>query len=295
MPLVVAQLSAQARRRGNRVPGRRGDQVGPHPLEGRPHDDRHVLLLDLHDTGESGGEGLHGLDLADQAPARATRHPGVDDDPVVAELDDRRRGGGEPVHLLGGEGLSVQGELPLEGEHRIGSEQPGHQRVVVLARRQDGAGGELATETARPEHRYAARLQRRDAVLQQAGELITIERDRIGDPGLEQALQHRPGVGRGPQRDRGVGPRPVSEAVARVRTGLGPQQGRVCDMGSVSFVVNLEDQPAGPVDQLLLVGLDPQRQRDQVWPVILASGSGAARPTGAGAPRSSPWWRARPS
>jgi hypothetical protein len=71
----------------------------------------------------------------------------------------------------------------------------------------------------------------------------------------------------------GVGAGTVTEAVARVRAGLRPQLGGIADVERVLLVVDLEDQPHRAGHELLLVGLDTQRDAHQLGPVL-----GRARP-----------------
>ena len=69
-------------------------------------------------------------------------------------------------------------------------------------------------------------------------------------------------LGRTAQRDRGMGARPVAEAVL-LRVG-GPQHRGVAEVQGVLLVVDLEDQPHRAGDQLILVGLHPQRDPHQL-------------------------------
>ena len=82
-------------------------------------------------------------------------------------------------------------------------------------------------------------------------------------------------AGRGPARRR---PRSAArwrrgcgrsaEAVAGLRTGLGQQLGRVGEVGGVVDGMDLQHQAYGAGDQLLLVGLDAERDGHQVRPVV---------------------------
>ena len=138
--------------------------------------------------------------------------------------------------------------------------------------------GDVAVEVARPEHVDPGLLEGGDAGVEQADELVGVEGQLVGHAQLEEPLEHRPGVGGGSQRDAGVGARPVAEAVAGVETGLGPQHGGVADVGGVLGGVDLEDDAYGAGDQLLLVGLDPQRDRDELGPVVTRPRAGPGDP-----------------
>ncbi len=164
----------------------------------------------------------------------------------------------------------MEGDLPVELEQRVGVEHPLGQLALAGAGRavEHGRRGQVASEAARPQHVDPALAQGADAGLEQAHQLVGVERDLVGHPQLEQAVEHRPGVGCGPERDRRVGPRPVAEAVAGLRARLGPQLGGLADVEGVLLVVHLEHQSHGAGDQLLLVGLDPQRDPHELGPVV---------------------------
>ena len=134
--------------------------------------------------------------------------------------------GGELVHLLLGEGVTVHRQLPAEAEQLALAEEC-RSRSWGLALSDIGrdrsstvAGGELATEAPRPEDVDAAADQGGDAVLEQAGELDAVERDLVGDPQLEQPVEHGPGLGRrrGVRSQRGSAPGRRSRARVRRRS-----------------------------------------------------------------------------
>ena len=119
---------------------------------------------------------------------------------------------GELVHLLLGQRVAVQGELPVEGEQRVRAEQPVVQRLLARCRRgaavEHRRGGQVAAQAARPQHVDAARGQRRDAVVEQADQLVGVEGDLVGDPQLEQPVERpaRPRPRRAARCWRGCGP-----------------------------------------------------------------------------------------
>ncbi|UUZ61944.1 hypothetical protein [Nocardioides sp. B-3] len=57
-------------------------------------------LLNPDDVGQRGRQRGGWLDRADHSTLGALEHRRVDDGPVVVDLDDRRCGPGELVHLL---------------------------------------------------------------------------------------------------------------------------------------------------------------------------------------------------
>ena len=311
--LVAPQLGPQPRRRVDGLALGGGADPLAHPLQRRADD--HLLLdgagavarVDLHDAGERGGQRLGRADRAQQALAGAARDGRVDDDPLAAQPEHRRGRGRELLHLLLRERVAVEGDLPAEGEERVGREQPRLQgllplgpggglppvlRVAGVRRVEHGPGRQVPSERSRPEHVDPARPQRLDPVLEQVADLVAVELDLVGHGQLEEPVEHRPRLRRRPQRDHGVGARPAAEAVprpaslrvvrlARVR----PQVHRVGDVGGVALVVDLEHEPHGPGGQLPLVGLHAQREGHEVGQVGVGGGAGraAAVPLEAGA------------
>ena len=274
--LVVAQRAVQPRRRVDRLAGGRGLEPVAHRQQAGADDDLLLDVVDLDGAGQRRGDGLDRGGVADQPLLGLAGDGRVDDGPVVAQLEDRGGGAGELVHLLLAERLAVQRDLPAEGEDGVGREQAGLQRLLVepagRSRRrtpvEDRAGAQVATQAARPEHVDPALLEGADPVVEQADQLVGVEGDLVGDPQLEQPLEDRPGLGGATQRDAGVGAGPAAEAVAGARAGLGPEQGGVADVERVLLVVHLEHQAHRPGDQLLLVGLDPQREGHQLGQVL---------------------------
>ncbi len=122
--------------------------------------------------------------------------------------------------------------------------------------------GQVAPQASGPQHIDAAGLERADAGLQETRDLLAVESDLVGDPELEQPVQHRPGLRRATQRDAGMGARPVTEAMARLR--VGPEQGGLAEVQRVLLVVHLRHEAYRARDQLLLVGLHAQRDPDQL-------------------------------
>ena len=110
--------------------------------------------------------------------------------------------------------------------------------------------------------------QRLRAVVEQREDLVGVEGQLVGHPQVEHPVQDRPRLGRRAERDRRVGPGAVAEAVRGVGAGLGPQQGRVGEVGGVVRGVHLQHESYGAGDQLLLVGLDAERDRDELGPVV---------------------------
>ena len=250
--------------------------------EARPDDRLVGRVLDVDDTGERRRQRLDRGDGADQPLAGALDHRGVDRDPVVAQLDDRAGGAGQLVHLLVAQLLAVQRELPLEAEQRLRPEEAVLQGLLAGAGRGTSAQldplGDLAVEVLRPHDRMARLGQRRGATVEEREDLVGVEGDLVGDPQVEQPVEDRPGVGRGAQRDGGVGARPLAEAVGGLRTGLGPQLGGVGEVGGVVDGVDLQHQAYVAGDQLLLVGLDAERDGHQVRPVVASARTDAGDP-----------------
>ena len=123
--------------------------------------------------------------------------------------------------------------------------------VAVL---EGGAGRQVTAQAARPQHVDADATQRCDPVVEEGDQLVGVEADLVGHAQLEEAVEHRPGLGGRAQRDGGVGAGALVEPVVVGRPG--PQQGRVAQVERVELVVDLEHQPHGPGGQLLLVGFD---------------------------------------
>ncbi len=277
LALVVAQGGLQGRGHVDGVAGGRGQHLVA-DREQAGSDDRFVVdVLDVDDPGQGRGERLDGGDRADQSLAGALDHTGVDRDPVVAQPDDRAGRAGQLVHLLGRELLAVEGELPLEAEQGLGSEEAVLQQLLAriggTAATELDALGDLAVEVLRPHHRMAGIGQRRRPAVEQREDLVGVEHDLVGDAQVEQAVEHGPRVRGRPQRDRGMGAGAVAEAVARARTALGPERGRVGDVGGVVDGVHLHDQPQRAGDQLLLVGLDAEGDGHQVRQVVAPPGT----------------------
>ena len=138
----------------------------------------------------------------------------------------RREGRGrlrEPVHLLGREQVAVDRELPVEGEEGLGAE--GSARPGALAR--SGSSG-------RSRHAVQDRGRRQvapqapgqststpaawvaHADVEQADDLVGVQADLVGDPHLQQPVQHRP---RRPRRSaivawvRARSPKPCSSGI----------------------------------------------------------------------------------
>ena len=191
---------------------------------------------------------------------------------MTVQLPRSRRSGaalrGQLVHLLVGERVAVHRELPAEAEELALAEDAGAELGLALRHRpgpvEHRARGQLTAQAPRPQHVDPPGRQGGDAVLEQALELVAVERDLVGDPQLEQPVEHGPGLRRPAQRDRGMGPRPVAEAVLGLGLVGGPQHRGVAEVQGVLLVVDLEHQSHRPGDQLLLVGLHPQRDPYQL-------------------------------
>ena len=278
--LVVAQRGLQRRRRLDGLAGRSGAQLLADLQQRGPDDHLGGLVLpQRRDAAERSGDGLGRLDVAHQPLAGLARDGRVDHAPGAAQLDHRRGGGGEGVHLLGRQRVAVEGDLPLEGEDRVGGQQTGLQRRLTGATAarlgvEHRGGRQVAPQAARPQHVDTALGQRRHAVLQQAGDLLGLQADLVGHPQRQQPVEHRPRLGRRPQRDGRVGAGAVTEPV--VLGVVEPQRGGVGHVQGVALVVDLQHQPHRARDQLLLVGLHAQRDRDEVREVAAAADLGDA-------------------
>ena len=271
VPLVVAQGRHQSGGLRDRLTRRRLQHPLAHPQQRGADVDLVVDLLHLHGAGQRGGQRLGGLHRAHQSLAGLARQRRVDDGPAAAQLQDRLRGGGQPVHLLLGERLTVHRQLPVEAEQRVGAEQPVVQGLLARSVRrgtpvEHRRSGQVAAQAPRPHHVDPALGQRPDAVLEQADQLVGVEGDLVGHPQPEQPVEDRPGVGRRAQRDARVGAGPGPEPVV----GAGEQVDRVAHVQRVALVVDLQHEAYGARDQLLLVGLDPQRDPHQLRQVLVA-------------------------
>ena len=149
--------------------------------------------------------------------SRFARLPGdrrVDDHPVVAQPDHRarRRGRAGPSPRRSADRRAARSASRRRTARRDRS-RPSLQRLLArLARRRPGPGRVRAVRS-RPRLRGQSTStprsrQRAHAVLEQADQLVGVEGDLVGHPQLQQPVEHRPRVGRGPQRDawRGCGP-----------------------------------------------------------------------------------------
>ena len=267
VPLVVAQGGAEGGRRRDRLAGGRAEQPLTDLQQAGADHDLLLTVVDLDGAGECGRDGLHRGDRADQPLLGLARDGWVDDRPGTAQLQHRAGRARELAHLVVTEGLAVERDLPLEGEHRVGTEQAGHQRVVLAPARpvvvvlEGGPRRQVAAEAARPQHVDPGTAERGDPLVEQRHQLVGVEGDLVGHAQLQQPVEDRPRLGRRTQRDRRVGAGPLAETVV-VGT-PGPQQGRVAQVERVELVVDLEHQAHRAGEQLLLVGLDAQRDGDQ--------------------------------
>ncbi len=271
VPLVVAQGGAEGGRRRDRLASGRAEQPLADLQQAGADHDLLLTMVDLDGAGECGRDGLHRGDRADQPLLGLARDGWVDDRPGTAQLQHRAGRARELAHLVVTEGLAVERDLPLEGEHRVGTEQAGHQRVVlapaptpvrpIVVVLEGGPRRQVAAEAARPQHVDPGTAERGDPLVEQRHQLVGVEGDLVGHAQLQQPVEDRPCLGRRTQRDRRVGAGPLAETVV-VGT-PGPQQGRVAQVERVELVVDLEHQAHRAGEQLLLVGLDAQRDGDQ--------------------------------
>ena len=130
-----------------------------------------------------------------------------------------------------------------------------------------GGRGQVAAQAARPEHvdpaRRPARRRRRSSRLTSSSVSSVIWSGTRSSSSRSSTGQASAAAA---QRDRGVGARPVAEAV--LVGVVGPQHRGVAEVQRVLLVVDLEHQPHRAGDQLLLVGLDPQRDPHQLGQVV---------------------------
>ena len=264
LALVVAQHGREPGRGRERGCGRGVEELLADLEQAGSDDDLGGGVVDVDDAGQRRRHGLRRLHRADQAAARLAGDRRVDDGPAAAQPEHRRRRLGQRVHLGLGERLSAQCDLPVEGEQRVTAEHALDELALAPGRHavEGGGGLEVAAQTARPEHVDATSVKRLDAVLEEADQVVGGERHLVGDPLLEQALEGRPGRGGLAQGQRGVGAGTVAEAVHRGR--VVPQRAGVADVERVLLVVHLQHQPARSGDELLLVGLDPEREGHQL-------------------------------
>ncbi len=267
LPLVVAQRRRQAGRRRERRGGRGVEQLLA-DLE-QAGADHHLGrgVVDVDDTGQRRGHGLSRLHGPDQPVAGLAGDRRVDDRPAAAQPEHRRGRRGERRHLRLGQRVTAQRQLPVEGEQGLAAEHALDQLTLAPARDpvEGGRRLQVAAQAARPQHVDTRGVQRLHAVLEETDQLVGGQRQLVGDPLLEQTLQRRPGSCRVAQGQGGVGASAVAEAVDR--RGVAPQRGRVADVQRVLLVVHLEHEAAGAGDELLLVGLHPQREGDQLGQV----------------------------
>ena len=230
--------------------------------------DRLLRGAELDHAGQRCRDRLGRRGRADHPLAGLAGDRRIDDRPVAAQPQQRGGAAGQLVHLLVGERVAVHRQLPAEAEQLALAEDAGAELGLAPRHRpgpvQHRARGQLAAQAPRPEHVDPPGGEGGHAVLEQALELVAVEGDLVGDPQLEQPVEHGPGLGRPAERDRGMGPRPVAEPRAVLVTVGGPQHRRVAEVQRVLLVVDLEHQPHRPGDQLLLVGLHPQRDPHQL-------------------------------
>ena len=156
---------------------------------------------------------------------------------------------GELVHLLLGERVAVQRELPAgrrtsrraeaarsaaAPRGRPAAARPGRApRVAVRSRpRLRGHSTSTPRAAARRRRRRAGSTSSSVSRVIWSGTRSSSSRSSTGQASAAAA-----------QRDAGVGAGPVAEAVARVRAGLGPQHRGVAEVQRVLLVVDLEHQP----------------------------------------------------
>ena len=204
LALVVAQAGGKPGGHLDRRPVDRGQELVA-DLQQRGADDHlagvGVGALDLRHAGERGRDRLGGRGRADQSLARLARQRRVDDRPLAAQPQHRRRRRGQLVHLLVGERVAVEGELPVEREQRVLGQHPGLERRLLgaLAARpavEHGRRRQVAAQAARPHHVDAAPAQCGDPAVEQADQLVGVEGDPVGHPELEQPVERRPRLGR---------------------------------------------------------------------------------------------------
>ena len=214
-----------------------------------------------------GDHRLHRLGrLATASPAGDDR---VDHHPVVAQPDHRRLRSREHGHLVVGQRVVAEGEPPVEGEQRVGTEQAVHQLALARTRRDvdPRLRHQLAPEPARPEHVDADGVERLEAVLEQVGQLVGVEHHPVGDLHPLQPVERRPRLRRGAQGPAEAEPCPAGEAVALCRSLAEPELVGVDEVGVVVHVVGLEHDDHTAALEHLAGRLDPQREADLVGQV----------------------------
>ena len=231
VPLVVAQRGRQRRPAPRPAPGWPRSGAARAPSAAWPRRRPRASASSTSTTPVSAAAtACGGRDGADQPLARPAGDRGVDDRPVVAELEHRASAAAAScVHLVVGERVAVQRDLPVEGEQRVRRRSsPVDQRLLAAGRPgpvEHGASRSGRGQAARPQHVDAR--PRRARPRRRRGGSASSSVSRVIWSGTRSSSS-RSSTGQASaaaaQRDGGVGAGPVAEAVRRSGRRPGPQQ-----------------------------------------------------------------------
>ena len=192
----------------------------------------------------------------------------------------------------------MQGELPPEREHRVRSEEPLLQGLLAGAGTRRGRAPWSWSGRARGCAATARRCPgRRGPPTPVSSRLTSSSVSRVIWSGTRSSSS------RSSTGQASAAPRRAMLAWVRARSPkpwlasarLGPHLRRVAEVQRVLLVLHLEHQPDRPRDQLLLVGLDPERDPHQLRAGRRARRRGAGRSApGAGSAKSRPAVTAEP-
>ena len=256
VPLVVAQRCASSpaglsQRRDRRPRRRCGRAPSPASRRGAPRrapPSRSSVPVSAACRATTGVIGFVRLPMRLRARRATSR---VDDHPVVAQPDHRRRGLGERGHLVVGERVVAEGEPPVEARTarpaRTGPPSAGP-RAAPVRDLDPGLRDQLAAQAAGPEH-VDAGARRGPRARARAGRPARRRRAPSGRApaaaaaGPAAARPSRPGAARGSRLTRARRENPWSSAE--------PELVGVDDVGVVVHLVGLEhDDHAAALEHL---------------------------------------------
>lgn len=183
--LVVAQRRFQGGRRGH-GPGlvggaaQRADQGG----QGAGGPGFEGFAIEGEGAGQGRGQRVEGWQGREVSGAGAASGVGVDQEPAASQLDQRPRGVGQRGHLLLGQRVTVEVDVPAAVHQAFQCEVSATRRGLVLVAgvvgADDGGGGEGAEEGGGPLHGDAGLGERGGGVVVEAGQVWGGQGDAVG-------------------------------------------------------------------------------------------------------------------
>ncbi|CAO0826117.1 hypothetical protein SMICM17S_09176 [Streptomyces microflavus] len=253
--LIVAQCRGQRLGLADRLlgGGLRIGQALSQLLQPAGRRDLHPAPVHLGGAGQRRAQRVHGRDLAVLGLPGPPRLLRVDEDPLVAQPNDRPARLREPLQLLAAQLLVAQGEPPVEREEGVGGQERRGVRgdppplsvplfaagVLSVGRADHRACGQLPRQLLGPVHLHTRGGQSARGGPQQFGDLLVGRLHRVRHRGRQKRRQRRPGTGGAAQGEEGVhpGPRPERRGAPRAAR---PYLGRVGDQGGVADAVDLQ-------------------------------------------------------